>query len=106
MLPALDPVIHPIPRLRICALLDPVTEEEFATLRDLLETTDSALSKQLTTLADAGYVTQRRAARAGRSRVWVSLTAAGRQAFHRHLAALTALANKSPELTSPSLTQR
>lgn len=96
MLPALDPVIHPIPRLRICALLDPVTEEEFSTLRDLLGTTDSALSKQLTTLADAGYVAQRRAARGGRSRVWVALTASGRRAFRQHLEALTALANPQP----------
>lgn len=92
MPPALDAVIHPIPRLRICALLDPVTEEEFSTLRDLLGTTDSALSKQLATLADALYVTQRRAARGGRSRVWVALTPSGRQAFHQHIAALAELA--------------
>jgi transcriptional regulator len=95
--PALDPVIHPIPRLRICALLDPVTEEEFSTLRDLLGTTDSALSKQLATLADAGYAAQRRAARGGRSRVWVALTPSGRQAFHQHLEALAALANTQPD---------
>lgn len=88
----LDPVIHPLPRLRICALLDPVTEEEFATLRDLLQTSDSALSKQIAALADAGYVSQRRAVRGGRSRVWVKLTASGRRAFRSHIAALTALA--------------
>ena len=91
-LPTLDPVIHPIQRLRICALLDPVTEEEFAALRDLLATSDSALSKQLSALADAGYVEQRRAARSGRSRVWVRLTKPGRQAFRDHLAALRAIA--------------
>lgn len=91
VLSSLDPVIHPIPRLRICALLDPVTEEEFSTLRDLLQTTDSALSKQLSTLIDAGYVVQRRAARGGKSRVWVRLSPSGRLAFHNHLTALTAL---------------
>jgi DNA-binding MarR family transcriptional regulator len=90
---ALDPVIHPIQRLRICALLDPVTEEEFATLRDLLEMTDSALSKQLSTLAAAGYLSQRRATRGGRSRVWVQLTPTGRRAFRNHVAALSALAS-------------
>lgn len=88
----LDPVIHPIPRLRICALLDPVTEEEFGSLRDLLGITDSALSKQVATLADAGYVAQRRAVRGGRSRVWVMLTDSGRRAFRGHVAALRALA--------------
>jgi len=89
-----DPVIHPLPRLRICALLDPVTEEEFAALRDLLATSDSALSKQLGALADAGYVAQRRAVRAGRSRVWVQLTPAGRRAFRAHLDALDDLARR------------
>ncbi|MGO2519172.1 MAG: transcriptional regulator [Microbacterium sp.] len=87
----LDPVIHPLPRLRICALLDPVTEEEFATLRDLLKTSDSALSKQVAALADAGYVSQRRAVRAGKSRVWVKLTDSGRRSFRAHVAALSAL---------------
>ncbi|MGO1181918.1 MAG: transcriptional regulator [Micrococcaceae bacterium] len=90
-MPALDPVIHPIPRLRICALLDPVTEEEFSTLREHLGTSDSALSKQLATLSDAGYVAQRRAARGGRSRVWIGLTDSGRRAFREHLDALSAL---------------
>ncbi|MGI5187136.1 transcriptional regulator [Promicromonospora sp. CA-289599] len=90
-------MIHPLPRLRICALLDPVTEEEFATLRDLLQTTDSALSKQLSALADAGYVSQRRAARSGKSRVRIQLTPSGRRAFHNHLAALTALASRTAD---------
>lgn len=85
-------VIHPLPRLRICALLDPVTEEEFATLRDLLSTSDSALSKQISALGEAGYVSQRRAVRAGKSRVWVQLTESGRAVFHAHVAALSALA--------------
>lgn len=91
--PALNPTIHPIPRLRICTLLDPVTEEEFGALRDLLEVSDSALSKQVAALSDAGYVTQRRAVRAGRSRVWVSLTPRGRRAYRSHVAALTELAS-------------
>ncbi|PZR53074.1 MarR family transcriptional regulator [Xylanimonas oleitrophica] len=94
-LPPLDPVIHPIQRLRICALLEPVTEEEFGTLRELLGTSDSALSKQLAALGQADYVQQRRASRGGRSRVWVSLTPRGRRAFQGHLAALTALAGGS-----------
>ena len=93
--PSLDPVVHPIPRLRICALLDPVAEEEFGALRDLLEVSDSALSKQLAVLVDAGYVEQRRAVRAGRSRVWLRLTGPGRRAYRGHLAALRALAGES-----------
>lgn len=93
----LDAVIHPLPRLRICALLDPVTEEEFAVLRELLGVSDSALSKQLAALSDAGYVEQRRALRAGRSRVWTRLTPQGRRAFRSHVAALTELTGSTRE---------
>lgn len=92
----LDPMIHPLPRLRICALLDPVTEEEFGALRDLLGVSDSALSKQLAALSDAEYTGQRRAIRGGRSRVWVRLTPRGRRAFRAHVAALTELAAIHP----------
>jgi DNA-binding MarR family transcriptional regulator len=93
-LDGLDLVIHPIQRLRICTLLEPVTEEEFAVIRDLLGMSDSALSKQVSALADAGYVGQRRVVRAGKSRVRISLTDEGRAAFRRHLAALRALAGE------------
>lgn len=93
----LDPVIHPLPRLRLCAALAPLKWEEFQALRDMLEMSDSALSKQLTTLADAGYVEQLRASPGGRSRVRVRLTSAGHRAFRQHLAALTALARTALE---------
>lgn len=70
----LDPIIHPLPRLRVCATLAPLEWEEFQTLRDVLETSDSALSKQLSVLTDAGYAEQLRASRGGGSRVRVRLT--------------------------------
>lgn len=90
----LDPVIHPIPRLRICALLQPVVKEEFAVLRDQLDVSDSALSKQIAALVAAGYVEQLHATRAGRRRVWLSLSPAGRAAFVRHVTALRAIADR------------
>ena len=89
--PELDPVIHPAHRLRICAALVDATEVEFATLREVVGVSDSVLSKQLTALAAAGYVEQRRAARAGRQRVWVRLTGVGRAAFTAHVVALRAI---------------
>lgn len=89
----LDPAIHPLQRLRICALLQPVTEEEFAVLRGILEVSDSALSKQIAALVNAGYIEQRHATRAGRRRVWLRLTPAGRSAFSRHVTALQAIAS-------------
>lgn len=95
----LDPTIHPIQRLRICALLQPVTKEEFAVLRDILEVSDSALSKQIAALIAAGYVEQLHATRAGRRRVWLRLTPAGRSAFKRHITALQAIANLAQAAT-------
>jgi DNA-binding MarR family transcriptional regulator len=83
-----DPVIHAPVRLRLCATLEPVREVEFGTLLELLGLSKSALSKHISVLSDAGYVTQRRAVRDTRQRVWLSLTGTGRKAYEGHVAAL------------------
>ena len=83
-----DHLIHAPARLRICAALEPVREIEFGSLMDLLDLSKSALSKHISALADAGYVTQRRAVRDTRQRVWLRLTDAGRAAYRGHVAAL------------------
>jgi DNA-binding MarR family transcriptional regulator len=49
---------------------------------------DSALSKQLSTLEEAGYVDIERPVRDRRRRVRARLTPAGRAAFDGHVAAL------------------
>lgn len=92
MTPALDMVLHPPARLQIAAVLGKVSDMEFATLRDIVEVSDSVLSKHLAALVDAGYVALRKAAVDGRQRTWASLTGAGRKAFGGHVAALQALA--------------
>src|SRR6185369_8070532 len=51
-----DPVIHPPPRLQICARLAAVETMDFATLREMLDVSESVLSKHVKTLEDAGYV--------------------------------------------------
>jgi DNA-binding MarR family transcriptional regulator len=48
----------------------------------------SALSKHLSQLADAGYVTQDRAVRDSRNRLWLSLTPAGGRAYTAHVRSL------------------
>ena len=83
-----DDLIHAPARLRICAALDHVREIEFGALLTLLGISKSALSKHITVLADAGYVTQRRAVRDTRQRVWLRLTETGRSAYRGHVAAL------------------
>lgn len=84
----LDIILHPPARLQIAALLARVEEAEFATLRDLVQVSDSVLSKHLSALKESGYVDLRKAAQDGRQRTWASLTRAGRKAFAAHLAAL------------------
>ena len=54
---------------------------DFSFLRDELRLSDSALSKQLSTLQDAGYVVVDRDSSGQRRRVRARLTAAGRGAF-------------------------
>lgn len=94
-----DETIHAPVRLRICGLLRPVDDLDFAVLRDTLEISDATLSKHLKTLAAAGYVSSRKAASAGRgdSRqiTWLSLTKAGRSAFAAHVQALQEIAGSA-----------
>ena len=86
-----DPVLHPPARLQIAAVLARVDEAEFARLRSITGVSDSVLSKHLAALGEAGHVRLRKGSADGRQRTWVSMTATGRAAFKRHLAAIKAL---------------
>jgi DNA-binding MarR family transcriptional regulator len=93
-----DELIHPSTRLSIVALLAAADWAEFAFVRDRLELSDSALSKQLSTLEEAGYVDIDRPVRNRRRRVRTRLTPAGRTAFEAHVAALRQIvATSDPE---------
>jgi DNA-binding MarR family transcriptional regulator len=83
-----DELIHPSTRLSIVALLAAADWVEFGYVRDHLGLSDSALSKQLSTLEQAGYVTVNRS---DRRRVRARLTGDGRAAFRGHVAALQAI---------------
>ena len=54
--PRFDEIIHPSTRLSIVAILASTDWAEFSFVRDRLSLSDSALSKQFTTLEDAGYI--------------------------------------------------
>jgi DNA-binding MarR family transcriptional regulator len=93
-----DELIHPSTRLSVVALLAGADWAEFAFLRDQVDLSDSALSKQLSTLEEAGYVDIERTLRDHRRRVRARLTPAGRDAFHGHIAALREIVgNADPE---------
>lgn len=99
----IDPVIHPLPRLQICAALFHAGAVETATSRQemrfssLKATTgfsDSALSKQLTALEEHGYISRFREYGSSRAKdtVWVMLTEHGVRAFEGHIQALQEIA--------------
>lgn len=83
-----DEFLHVPARLSVVALLAPVAWVEFGFVRDSVGTSDSALSKQISALADAGYVEVRKDRDGGARRTHVRLTRTGRRAFERHAAAL------------------
>ncbi|GAB1641615.1 transcriptional regulator [Krasilnikovia sp. MM14-A1259] len=86
--PRFDELIHPSTRLSIVSLLAAADWADFSYLRDQLGLSDSALSKQVSTLEQAGYVA---VDRTDRRRVRARLTGDGRTAFEGHVAALQAI---------------
>jgi DNA-binding transcriptional ArsR family regulator len=86
--PKFDELIHPSTRLAIVSLLAAADWIEFSFIRDQLELSDSALSKQLSTLEEAGYVNLEHTVGERRRRVRARLSPRGRTAFDGHIAAL------------------
>jgi DNA-binding MarR family transcriptional regulator len=90
-----DELIHAPTRLSLVALLAAAEWAEFKYLRDALGLSDSALSKQLSTLETAGYVHVRKGYVGKRPRTWARLSPAGRAAFTGHVAALQQIVRKA-----------
>ena len=86
--PRFDELIHAPARLSIVSLLAATEWADFKFIRDSVGLSDSALSKQLTTLEDAGYVEIRKSFIGKRPRTSARLNSVGRVAFERHVAAL------------------
>ena len=73
---------------------------DFATLRNHLQVSDSALSRQASQLEGLGIVAVRKGYIGKRPRTWFSLTPKGRKLWKSHLAALRAIAEGSIPTTS------
>ena len=87
--PRFDELIHAPIRLSIVSLLAPAQAVEFRFLRERLELSDSVLSKHISALESAGYVSSRKENLGrGRRKTWIELTGAGLDAFNGHVAAL------------------
>lgn len=82
-------------RFSIMAALDRATTLGFREVRDAIEVTDSALSKQVALLETAGYVSVGKAFAGKTPRTSLTLTREGRTAWRAHLAALREIAGPS-----------
>jgi DNA-binding transcriptional ArsR family regulator len=90
-----DELIHAPTRLEIVSLLAAVDWADFKFIRDEVGLSDSALSKQLTTLEAAGYVEIRKAFVGKRPRTSARLSKKGGIAFELHVAALQQMVERS-----------
>lgn len=86
-----DLLTHPV-RFSLVAALAATDEIEFAAVRDHLQVSDSVLSRQASSLEEAGIVRIRKGYVGKRPRTWLSLTPDGRAAWDAHLAALREIA--------------
>ena len=91
-----DELIHPSTRLSLVATLAAADWAEFSFLKEKLGLSDSALSKQLSTLEKAGYVTTERRLTGRRHTMRAQLTPVGRAAFDGHVTALRAIVDGTP----------
>jgi DNA-binding transcriptional ArsR family regulator len=97
-----DELIHAPTRLAIVSLLAASEWADFKFIRDSAGLFDSALSKQLTILEEAGYIEIRKSFVGKRPRTSDRLTRAGRAAFELHVAALQEIVVRSGTSILPS----
>ncbi|MCL3862531.1 transcriptional regulator [Actinotalea sp. K2] len=87
----LDAVIHAPKRLAAMAVLAASSGTDFVFLRDHLQLSDSDLSKQMSALRAAGYVSVSKSGHGRGSTTTYTITRTGRAAYRRHRQALEAL---------------
>ncbi len=98
----LDDAVHQRTRLGILAVLAEAGRADFRFLRDALELTDGNLSRNLSKLEAAGYVSIAKVADGRRPRTWLEVTPDGRAALAAELAALRELIAQVEGPASPS----
>jgi DNA-binding MarR family transcriptional regulator len=84
----LDNAVHQRIRLGILTILAGVTRVDFGFLRDTLALTDGNLSRNLSVLEAVGYVRIDKTFEGRRSRTWIAVTPAGREALAAEIQAL------------------
>lgn len=90
-LDGLDPALTAPKRLAAMALLSRSVGADFAALRDHLGVSESDLSKQMSALVAAGYVSVSKSGHGRGGTTSYSATKDGKRAYARHRAALEAI---------------
>ncbi|GAA4011859.1 transcriptional regulator [Allokutzneria multivorans] len=98
----LDQVLLDPTRLSIVALLAASEWCEFAFVRDSVELSDSALSKQISTLRTAELIEVRKGYAGNRPKTWVRATAEGCARLDGHVRALQDIATRAAERAGES----
>lgn len=91
MIGGLDPVIHAPKRLAAMAVLANSTTASFRFLKDYLQISDSDLSKHMSALEAAGYVSAAKDGRGRGATTTFRMTKLGQKAYSAHRDALRAL---------------
>ncbi|WP_432509311.1 transcriptional regulator [Kineococcus auxinigenes] len=86
--PTLDETFTSAVRLRVCAYLSGCEEADFKAVQDYCELTQPNLSKNVTVLAERGYVEVSKVAAGRYTKTRLRLTGAGQAALDGHVAAL------------------
>lgn len=79
----LDPVLNPAKRLAILGMVAAVARIDFVHVAESLNLTKSDLSKHMSVLAGAGYITVRKKGRGASRRTWYSATDLGKAQLRR-----------------------
>jgi DNA-binding MarR family transcriptional regulator len=91
MIEGIDPVIHVPKRLAAMAMLANAPTVSFRFLKDQLQLSESDLSKQMSALEAAGYVSSTKDGRGRGASTTFRMTRDGQHAYEAHCAALRAL---------------
>jgi DNA-binding MarR family transcriptional regulator len=91
MIEGLDPVIHAPKRLAAMAVLANSPTASFRFLRDMLQVSDSDLSRQMSALEAAGYVSTAKRGHGRGATTTFKMTKLGEKAYFAHRDALRAL---------------
>jgi DNA-binding MarR family transcriptional regulator len=99
----LDNAVHQRARLGILTVLAGADRVDFTFLRETLALTDGNLSRNLTVLETAGYITIEKGFEGRRPRTWITATQDGRQALADEISALREIVQAVDRAAAPAV---